>query len=296
MKSHVYVLLSVFLWGISQYLIDNLLLVFTPALLILLRFLSAGLLILILLKGQRVFKKPDSSGSKAPAFQFRYLLTGGLGAFGYYILMVYALSFSSITFVSIMGGVLPVLAVLFDRFIVNRRPGKLQIFAGWVSMSGILFFAIEGNFAWSVPSALLVIGANISWLFYGHLKIKWNIGEDSAVLAYEFIGAALLTLLFIPSYKILKPLTVSCILELAAVVILSTILPYLLYLKGSKAISISTASMYLNLLPVTSLLPVLLAGTLTLNRMQSAGVILLILSAVIGKEPSVPSFQSSRNS
>jgi drug/metabolite transporter (DMT)-like permease len=57
MKNHIYVLLSVFFWGISQYLVDHLLLVFSPALLILLRFLLAGLFILIPLKGRKYLKK-----------------------------------------------------------------------------------------------------------------------------------------------------------------------------------------------------------------------------------------------
>jgi drug/metabolite transporter (DMT)-like permease len=102
-------------------------------------------------------------------------------------------------------------------------------------------------------------------------------------------------LFFFPTFKILAPLTISCVLELVAVVIFATILPYQLYLKGSKAISISTASMYLNLLPVTSLLPVLLTGTLKLNMYQAAGIILLILSAVIGREPSETSPHSVQN-
>lgn len=282
MKNHIYVLLSVFLWGVSQFLVDRLLNVFSPALLIMLRFLISGLLILLFTNGLPGRSAP--AGYNKPSFRLKYILTGGLGAFGYYFLTACALSLSSVAFVSITGGVLPVLAIIFDSVIVKRNTRIPQLLGAVVSLFGMYLFSYEGNFKFGTGATVLVVCANICWLFYGYLKNKWNIEEDSRVLGYEFTGAALLSLLFFPSFKIGEQVTGEVILIFAAVVILSTILPYKLYLKGSRTISLSTASMYLNLLPVTSLLPVLFTGTLSLNPVQTAGMIFLVLSALVGKE------------
>lgn len=285
MKNHAYVMLSVILWGVSQFLVDYLLNVFSSALLILIRFLISGIILLLIQAGMSSAQRTPLPVCYLKPFRFIYLLTGGLGGFGYYLLNAWALSYSSVPFVSVMGGVLPVLAILFDRVIVKKKFYFPQILAAVISLIGIGLFSHGGKFTWNIGAAALIIGANICWLFYSYLKNKLAIGEDSTILGYEFIGAGLLSLLFLPTFKFQGPITAEVMGISAGVIVVSTILPYKLYLKGSKSISISMASMYLNLLPVTSLLPVFLTGNLSLDRVQTLGIILLILSAVIGKEP-----------
>lgn len=267
MINHFYILTSVILWGISQFLVDLLLDTFTPPLLIFLRFFFSGFILLLF-----------SHREKQP-FQWKYILTGGLGAFGYYILSSYALQLSSVTFASIMGGCLPILAILVDKVVTKKKATKMQIIASALSLFGIILFSSGGNFNWTYKACLLMIMANLSWLFYGHLKRKWNIGDSIRILGYEFITAALLTIPFYQTFAILQPIRDHHILELISIIFVATIIPYWLYLKGSIHLSLNTASMYMNLLPVTSLIPIWIMGDLSLSWIQRIGVLILVLSA-----------------
>lgn len=271
MKKHIYVLLSVLLWGSSQFLMDRLNQVFSPALMIFLRFLLSGIIITLPIKRTR------------KTFQWKYFITGGLGAFGYYILTVYAMVLSSVSFVAIMGGSLPILAVLVDLVLVKQKSRRIQIIAAMISTLGIFLYSFDTDIRGNVFAAILMIMANLSWLIYCYLKKKWDIGDNIQILGYEFICAAVLTLPLGWTFHVIRPVNTLSIAQLFGVVIFATIIPYWLYLKGSIGLSLNTASMYMNLLPVASLLPVLTFSGFHLSNMQIAGVAVLILSAIIGK-------------
>ncbi|MFA9378676.1 MAG: hypothetical protein ACERKZ_18320 [Lachnotalea sp.] len=79
-KSHGYIFVSVLLWGLSQFMMDQLLLFFSPTLLIFLRFFLSGLILI------GVFNQEKK-------FHYIYIITGGLGSFGYYKLIAFLLRF-----------------------------------------------------------------------------------------------------------------------------------------------------------------------------------------------------------
>lgn len=271
LKKHSYVLLSVLFWGCSGFLADRLNQVFTPALQIFVRFLISGILLILPVKKNR------------EPFRLRYIITGGLGVFGYYILMIYALAMSSVSFVALMEGSLPVLAVIFDRVIIKQRCHGMQAAAALVSLIGIFLYSFDADIHGSVTAAFLMAAANLSWLTYCFLKKKWSAKEDIQILGYEFAAAALLTLPLGFTFDVIGEITLLHIMELAGLVLFATIIPYWLYLKGSKELSLKTASMYLNLLPVASLLPVIMIAGFQLTAVQVAGIAVLIISAVIGR-------------
>ncbi|MDF2609667.1 MAG: protein of unknown function transrane [Lachnospiraceae bacterium] len=271
MKNHIYVLMSVVLWGTSQILMDSLNQICSPALLVFLRFLFSGTLLTLLFRKGR---KP---------FLWRYFITGGLGCFGYYILTVYAMVMSSVSFVAIMGGCLPILAVIFDSVIVKQKVHKRQVLGAVVSLLGSFFYSFDADFKGTVAAGLLMVIANLLWLIYCYLKKKWGINDDIRILGYEFICTAILTLPLSFCFYMIKPINLYSFIQFIGVVLLATILPYWLYQKGSKGISLNTASMYMNLLPVTTLLPVLLTGGISISEKQILGIAVLILSALVGR-------------
>lgn len=273
MRYHVYIILSVLLWGTLQLLVDGLLVLFSPTLLMEIRFFLSGIILLAL--SYRQSRRP---------MKWRYLLTGGLGAFGYYILMAYALVLSSVPFVAIMGGVLPVLALVMDLLVYKRKVTRGNIFKTCLSLSGLFLFAFEANFEWNIFAAVLMVLANSAWLLYIYLKNKWHIEEEDKILGYEFLSAAILLIPFYSTFEMHGSLSCLFLIGIIVMVVFSTILPYQLYLRGSAGLSMTTASMYMNLLPIASLLPVIMMGNLSLSALQLLGIAILVISATKGDQ------------
>ncbi len=308
-------LLSIACWGGAQYLTDALLSVFSPALMIMLRFLLSGL-ILCLLYGK-------SGNFHMVMFLKRYLPAGGLGAFGYYLLAAYALRITSLPFVSIMGGILPLLALLLDITVLRKKAQLTDWFKALLSAAGVLLLPYGAGFSWNITGGVLMIAANLSWLFYGILVKSWNeqgkarqkkngqgvkrqeknrkercrqeknilvlniqeknIQKENAELGYEFLAASFLTFFFYQDFKVCGRITMWVIILLLMLVAVGTILPYRFYREGSKGMSLQTASIYLNLLPVITLLPSLITGRMQLKGLQFPGIIFLILAGLLGK-------------
>jgi len=64
------------------------------------------------------------------------------------------------------------------------------------------------------------------------------------------------------------------------VIVISTIIPYWLYAKGSVNLPLTTSAIYMNLLPVASLIPVWITQETFLTSFQFAGIGILIFSSV----------------
>lgn len=294
MKNHIYVLLSVFLWGISQFLLDHLLFYFSPTLLLFMRFFLSGIILLLAIKIKHKTR-----------FRFGYLITGGLGCFGYYILIEYALQSSSAPFVSIMGGVLPSVAILSDFILEKIKPNRRIMFGAVITVIGMYLFSYKATYQWSKHAVILMILANICWVMYCFLKKKTitengirefnkkrdkEVRKDIAIsseleeLSYEFISAGVLTLPFASSFRILKNIDSIAIMELLFIVFLATVIPYWMWLKGSKLLPLSTSTMYLNLLPVMGVMPSFMLADLEVNVIQKIGLIILIVAVLFGAD------------
>ncbi len=274
MKKHFYVLTSVFLWGSTQFMLSILYQVISPVLALFLVFLTSGLILALPHLSGR-------TGRKVSGFSFRYLLTGGLGMTGYYLLAAAALSLSSVPFVVIMEGFLPIVSVMMEM-VMKRRVPVLSVIGAGLSMTGVIIYAMEAGLKGNLTAALLMIAAELSWVFYTYLKKRWNLAEGSRVLGYEFLSAAILILPLCQLFQIKGPVLTNHVMILVWVILCAMILPYQLYQKGSAGLPLSTSSMYMNLLPVISLLPNLLAGTLHLQVLQWTGIGIIILAAVLG--------------
>lgn len=269
-RNHGYVILSVILWGLTQFFIDRLLVFFSPVLLIFLRFFFSGLILVGTFNREKV------------KIHFIYIITGGLGAFGYYILIEYALIVTSIPFIAIMGGVLPFIAIVFDAVLEKKQADRMQVIAAVITLFGIYLFSFQAKFKWNLTGIILMILANVSWVLYIHIKKGLHTQNEMTELGFEFISAGLLTIPFGSSFHILKPLNAVALADLMLIIVFATIIPYVLYLKGSSLLSLSTSSLYLNFLPVTSLIPSFLLGRLELNSVQILGICVLVLSVFLG--------------
>lgn len=268
MKNHIFVILSVLAWGSSQFLQSRLLLVIPPANLLFFRFLFSGIILLLLVRKTKV------------PFRIKYFLTGGLGCFSYYLLSTYALEMTNVSFVAIMSGCLPVLAMLSDIFFARSRPGIIKIVAVFFSVFGIVLYSYGSKIVWNSLAFLLIVIANIAWLIYCYLKKKWRTGDDLKILGYEFVASAILFLPFLFPYHAPKLLALEHFFSLGIVVIVSTILPYWLYAKGSAKLPLTTSAIYMNLLPLSSLLPVWMTQKNNLTGLQFVAVFILLLSSV----------------
>lgn len=269
-KNHGYVFLSVILWGLSQFMMEQLLIFFSPTLLIFLRFFLSGLILVGVFNQEKI------------KFHFIYIITGGLGSFGYYILMEYALNVTSIPFVAIMGGILPMIAIFFDTVLEKVEAVRMQVIAAVITILGMFLFSFQAKFKWNLVGIILMILANVSWVIYIHIKKRFHTQNEMTALGFEFISAGLLTIPFGFSFHLLKSLNVVVIVELMLLIVFATIIPYVLYIKGSGNLSLSTSSLYLNFLPVASLIPSFFLGKLELNLIQILGICVLVASVFLG--------------
>ena len=260
---------------------------FLPTMLIVfLRFGLAGIFLfaVLILK-----KKSIIITSKSDLFKL--LVSALFGMSLYYYFFTSSLQYISASLASLICSIIPLLTLLFDKIINKRKAKKTTVFLFLISIFGVyLVIDIKGiNDIMSTGRGILMMFLGvISWIIYTvkaeYLLDKYN---PVLVLAYQCIFGSLITIFFaFEEIRFLTALSSSpdfrlIITNILFVSLIATALGYLLYNLSLKKLGISLPSLYMNTMPIITLVAsyFLLNSNLTYRKLT--GVIIVIISAVI---------------
>ncbi len=174
-------------------------------------------------------------------------------------------------------------AVIFkERITVNRFIAVTLAIAGCVCVSGI-FGENSGNL--SVPTFLAGIGAGLGYALYSIFsRIALNKGYSTMTITfYTFLIASVGTIPFLSTFNLPGQIAKhpGCIAPILGIILVSTVLPYMLYTTGLKNTTNTTASILACIEPmIATILGVLLFNE-AMTLPNFIGIVLILGASIL---------------
>lgn len=194
---------------------------------------------------------------------WRLLILGLLGMVLYQSLAYYAAHSVTALFMGILNALIPLLTVLLSLVFLRLAPTLGILIGGMVSFAGLVWLVSQGNLQQLLSHGLgkgemMMFAASTSYALYGVLTKRWSLPLPNWQSLYVQIlfGVLLLTpgFLLAPEVRLTAQ---NMPLVLFAGIPASIIAPFL-WIQGVQRLGASTASIFMNLVPLfTAMIAVL---------------------------------------
>lgn len=250
-----------------------------------LRFLFAILILSF------IVKKQNQKSIEAP-FQLNkqhlpiFLFTGIVGMFGYHILFFTSLKYTTAINSSIIGAMNPIVTVLIASITLSQKIPPKQILGVLISFLGVVLTISGGrldvlkNFDFNYGDLLMLL-AVICWAAYGVFsKGKGSQIPPLQLTYYSFIVCNILLIPFVLYEKpwlFLAQIPLSAWIGVLYMSIFPSVIGYLFQQVAIKEIGPSRTSIFVNLIPVFSIIlaVLILKEPLQPLKLLTAGIILI---------------------
>lgn len=227
---------------------------------IVMTFLRIGIGTLILFP-YMILKFKDSWRASFEELQLAFIL-GLVGMTFYHLFFFNALRHTSVTNASVINASMPILTAVLAYFFLKEKLTNMQKFFMFTAFIGVVLTITHWDFNMILNMSfnkgdLLMFCGTISWSVYG-IIIRKGIKNTHPIklTAYTFLFCTLLTMPFAMKSIIydhaldVKPSSYYVILYMA---IFPTVLGYSIQQYGIKTLGPSTASLFINLVPIFSI-------------------------------------------
>lgn len=279
--------LTILFWGLSFIATKIALTSFSPFVYMFFRFALASIffLAIILFRG---FPKLSASDHKK-------LFLAGLFEPGlYFVFETLGLTYTTASKASIIISVVPIAVLLLARFILKEKITAKSLWGVILSIAGIMILVLgDPKFSFSSEGSmlgdLLILGAVISASFY--MIIARDLGKRLSSLeitSYQvFYGTILFTPLFLLNMGDIQWTGVSsqAVGAIVFLAIFATILAFLFYNYALTQISASQAAIFINGIPVVTVIGAWLILGERLTLLQGAGGLLVLIAVMVANMP-----------
>lgn len=276
-------------WGAMFPILDHALMYIDPYYFSFLRYGAASCILalcLLLKEGKQAFSFEG---------KIKYLLFFSAMAFPIYNLIFLGqmlMGHSGVMVASVMESLLPIFSILFMWGFKGLKPKKYMIFSIGMAFFGAFFVITKGNIHFLsdlreniLPLCFMIMGV-IGWMFYtmgGGYFHNWSVLRYSTltcIIGGAMTGVILLIttwigMLAIPSVKVL--FTVKY--DLLFMITLPGILALICWNYGIKILSPINGALFINLLPITTMLIMMFKGY-KIGNFDIIGVTLVIVALI----------------
>ncbi|KJR47134.1 Permease of the drug/metabolite transporter (DMT) superfamily [Desulfosporosinus sp. I2] len=181
---------------------------------------------------------------------------GVLGSVGYNLVLYSALAYTSPTNAALVSALNPAVIVLFSVFLLHERITWLQTSGIVLSLIGAFVLITQGNFGQLLQHEynkgdVFMLGAVVIWTLYSIIGRRLISVPPITATAVSAVFATLLLAPFAIAQGIdvtkISPLTMTGILYIA---IFPSVFSFIFWNMSIRAIGISQAGIFLNLIPV----------------------------------------------
>ena len=285
MKKHTMSLLMImaaFFWAgafiAGKYSVSS----FNPGMLTFLRFGIASLVILVILR----VKQPDDWRIQQHELK-AVIILGLIGMIGYHLLFFEALKYTSATNASMVVALNPMVTALIAAFIAGELISAKRMGLILVALAGVLLTLT--NWDLGVITRLemnvgdvIMLAAVLCWAIYSVLVKRFMVSFTPLKLtAYSFISCTLMLAPFVifkeENFNAIIVATPQAIMAVVYMAIFPTVIGYLIQQMSIQKVGASQTSIYINLVPVFSLLlaMIILGESITVQKLISSGMIIL---------------------
>ncbi len=279
-KCYLLMILATFFWS-GAFIAGKLSTPYIPPFtLTFLRFVIATFLLFLFIKfKEKKLYKPTKED--IPIFLF----TGIIGMFGYHILFFYSLKYTTAINSSIIGSTNPIITTLLGIIILGDKLSLRKILGIFISIFGIIFTITNGKIA-SLGSVVFNIGdiymilAVIMWASYSVFSKKvCHRYKPIDLTFYSFLFCTVFLIpfvLFENPWSKLSVAPTSTYFAILYMSIFASIIGYLIQQISIKEIGASSTNIFINLVPVFSMIlsTLILHEVLTTIKIVSALIII----------------------
>jgi DME family drug/metabolite transporter len=279
MKGIILVLLATFLWGTTGTTQAFSPAEATPLVIGTMRMIIGGLFLTII----AIINKSFTKESKWP---FIPTILGILGVALYQVCFFYAVKLTGVAVGTIIAiGCSPIIMGILSRIVFNERITKIWILSTFLAiLGGVLLILSEnsGEINLNIIGIILALGAGTSYSVYAvacKKLLKYN--QVDAIMTVFFAGAGLLMLPTLFFADISWIATTNGFLLMLYLGIFATAFSYMLFSRGLKLISVSTAGTLSLGEPLTAALLGIFLLDETIKFQGILGIFLLFLGLLL---------------
>jgi drug/metabolite transporter (DMT)-like permease len=272
------IILTVIFWGYSFVSTKIILEELPPITIAFFRQIIAAVVLIIFLFVRKLY-------IKMPMKDILLLAASSLfGIVFYFLFENMGLKYTSASNASIIVAAVPIFTLITESLFYKFKLTKRVVGCVIVSIIGVFVVIFEqGSLDFSSGSTkgnLLMIGAMISWVIYTiickSLTDKYN---GIVITTYQMIAGSILFVPFIiPEIKQWQSISTYSVVNLLYLALFCSALAYYLYNLAVKSLGATISSMFLNLIPVVSIIGGILVLNENISLLQIAGMLLIMLS------------------
>lgn len=248
------ILFTMIMWGMSFISIKIAVTEIPPLTMALLRFIMASVVLLILQRKIEPHAKLD------PKDLFKMLIASFFGITIYFFFENTGVQYTTASNASLIIAMVPIMSILADIILFKTKIPPTQILGVIIAIIGT-YFVVTANGQLKLDSDafkgnLLMLGAGLSWVTY--IMINKSFGTKYSGLfmtTYQnTLGAILLipfSLFEIPKWR---PFSAFAFLNVLFLALFCSAAGYFLYIYAQNKLDIAASTLYLNLIPVVSVI------------------------------------------
>ena len=191
-----------------------------------------------------------------------FLFNGIVGMAGYHVLFFTALKYTTAINSSIIGAMNPIVTTIIAAIFIRQKTPPMQIAGILLSFIGVVLTITGGNLSILASfdfnrGDMFMAAAVICWASYAVMsRVK---GADVPPLALTFYSFVFCTIALVPFVIwehpwVLEKIPASAILSIVFMAVFSSVIGYMLQQIAIKKIGASKSSIFVNLVPVFSII------------------------------------------
>jgi len=279
--SNTSMIFTVIVWGLSFLSIKVVIDIIPPMTLGLVRFIIASVFLFAVLK----FKEPNTKVNKKDLPLMA--IAGFIGVTVYFFFENNGIKLMPASTASLIIATIPIFTFIFESIVFKTKLTKWKILSVFISFIGV-FFIVNINFKEITSSSsflgyLFMIGAVLAWVVYS-LVTKPLFGKYSQ-LTIVFYQSVFGTIFFIPfslfestNLTMISPAIIFNVLYLG---VFCSAIGYITYVYSMEHLGVSTSSLYLNILPLVTVIASYFILDEKISLPQIIGGLLIVLSVYI---------------
>lgn len=267
-----------FLWGLDFIVIEYMMDFFSPTIFTMIRTLigTIVLLVLVTIKHKGLYIKKEDWP--------RVFISGAVGLSLYFTVENTGVAFTSASFASLIMATVPVFGLIGDRIFYGRKVTGLKIICVLASIGGVYLLISGEPMGINIKGLVIMLAAALLWTFYiTYVKPLFDKYDLITLLTGLFLSGTiiqlLITLLF--TRQPLMVFTSTSISITVASAIICIIIGEFGYVYAIGKLTITTVSIFENVLPLTAVLfSFFIFGTM-LSGIQLIGGMIIMVSVTV---------------
>lgn len=284
LKTYTLLILAPVFWGVNFHLAKWAVQFISPVMGALIRIAIAAVLLLAIM----AFKK-EKLKLLDKITMTRLAVLSFLGLFCFNFFFMTGMKYTSAINGSLIAGLNPLMTTIVSAWLLRTRLNNAQVIGLILSLMGVLLVISGGDITVITglqfsKGDIFMLMACLSFAFYNVLVKRWNTGLNPTMFAtYTMIPAvAFFLLASAPDWSNTNLLTMHWLVYVALFVMsaFGTVLSYIFWVGGVRAIGADKASLFMNVVLLTAVAVSFLSGQ-PVSDIQLIGGVLIIAGVII---------------